>query len=80
MWTQDQFEDRLIMMRDALVTQETSKKAEELEQATSEIFKPIEDEDIDTMDFDGLFAQGDRESEEIKRQDPMVKMQSMPVQ
>ena len=66
MWTQDQFEDRLIMMRDALVTQENSKKAEELEKATSEIFKPIEDEDIDAMDFDGLFAQGDRESEEIK--------------
>ena len=33
MWTQDQFEDRLIMMRDALVTQETSKNEEEVEKA-----------------------------------------------
>ena len=41
MWNEEQFEDRLLMMRDALVTQETKKDTEFVEKATSEIFDPI---------------------------------------
>ena len=61
------------MMRDALVTKETS-KGEDIEKTTQEIFQPIE-EDIDTMNFDEVFAQNDVESEEIKNQEqPEVMM------
>ena len=67
MWDQEEFEDRLLMMRDALVTKENSKGGE-IEKATEEIFKPIE-EDIDTMNFDDMFAQNDAESEVIKTQE-----------
>ena len=73
MWNQDEFEDRLLMMRDALVTKEIS-KGEDIEKTTQEIFQPIE-EDIDTMNFDEVFAQNDVESEEIKNQEqPEVMM------
>ena len=69
MWNENQFEDRLIMMRDALAAQETPQPEAHIEKVTDEIFKPIEEDDDFEMDFNEVFAQKDRDAREIKSQE-----------